>query len=173
MEKTRFYDEAVHKFLGKKPLTSYPVNSMEFYAPYFNKVCNNLNDVVGLKELADQGNWQGEMAFDHEILDKDHVVVVTDADLKIVYVTENMRFMNGYTPKEVVGKSPKMFQGEATCKKTTKKVSEAIKAQSPFEVVLANYRKDGSQYNCWIKATPIFNKRGKVVNFIAFERAVA
>lgn len=173
MQETRFYDEAVHKFLGEKPLTPYPVNSLEFYVPHFNKVCKSLNDVRGLKELADQGNWQGEIPFQNEILDKNHVIVVTDEHLKIVFATENIRFMNGYSPEEVIGNSPKMFQGEGTCKKTTQKVSSAIKAQSPFEVVLTNYKKDGSQYNCWIKATPIFNKRGKVVNFIAFEKAVA
>ncbi len=173
MEKTRFYDEAVNKFLAKRPLTSYPLSSLEFYAPYFSKVCKNLNDVKGLKELADQENWQGEISFQDEILDKEHVIVVTDANLRIVYATQNMRFMNGYSPEEVIGKNPKMFQGKATCKETTQKVSEAVKSLSPFEVVLANYKKDGSQYNCWIKATPVFNKKGKVVNFIAFEKAVA
>ncbi len=173
MEKTRFYDEAVHKFLAEKPLTSYPLNSLEFYASYFTKVCKNLNDVKGLNELANQENWEAQIPFQNELLDNEHVIVVTDSNLQIVYATQNMRFMNGYAPVEVVGKNPKMFQGEATCKKTTQQVSEAIKTLSPFEVVLTNYKKDGSQYNCWIKATPVFDKRGKVVNFIAFEKAVA
>ncbi|MFT5737705.1 MAG: hypothetical protein ACI9SG_002055, partial [Maribacter sp.] len=32
---------------------------------------------------------------------------------------------------------------------------------------------DGSTYNCWINGQPVFNKKGKLINFIAFEREVA
>lgn len=40
-----------------------------------------------------------------------------------------------------------------------------------FEATILN-RKDGLTYNCWIKGTPIKNKNGDVINFIAFEREV-
>ncbi|MEX0361098.1 MAG: PAS domain-containing protein, partial [Allomuricauda sp.] len=70
----------------------------------------------------------------------------------------------------VLGKKPKMFQGKATCRETTKQVSRAIKEKVPFEVVLTNYRKDGTTYECHIKSSPVFDTVGKLVNFIAFEK---
>jgi len=81
--------------------------------------------------------------------------------------------MNGHTLNEIKGKNPKNFQGEETSKKITATIAKAIKNEEPFEATVVNYRKDGSTYNCWIKGEPIFNKKGKVVNFIAYEREVA
>ncbi|NAY91808.1 PAS domain-containing protein [Muricauda sp. JGD-17] len=173
MEKIRFYEEAVNHFHGKRSFSALPICSVEFYAQRFNRVCENLHDTKNLNHLANSGNWQGDIPFQEEILDKEHVVVVTDENLNIVYATQNMRLMNGYRPQEVIGKTPKLFQGKDTCKETSKKVSKAVKSLSPFEVVLTNYSKDGAPYKCWIKGAPVYNKSGKVVNFIAFEKKVA
>ncbi len=173
MEKTKFYDEAVNNFYRDKEIHSYPISSLDIYAKHFSTVCKNLQDVQQLSGLAKREKWHNQVPFRNEIMDKEHVVVVTDANLNIVYASQNMYHMNGYMPEEVYGKKPKMFQGAETCKKTTNKVSEAIKNNEAFEVVLTNYRKNGSVYNCWIKGSPIFDKAGKVVNFIAFEKEVA
>ena len=123
--------------------------------------------------LGHMNKWNDFSLFEKEILQKNHIVVVTDAQLKIVHASESIFEMNGYRPKEIIGKNPKMFQGKNTCKKTSQKIREAIENQEIFDEVVLNYRKDGSTYNCWIKGFPIKNRKGKVVNFIAFEREVA
>ncbi|WP_396591327.1 PAS domain-containing protein [Allomuricauda sp. R78024] len=173
MEKTKFYDEAINNFYRNKEINSYPLSSLDIYAQHFGKVCKNLQDVKNLSDLAQKEKWENEMPFRNEIMDKEHVVVVTDANLNIVYASQNMFQMNGYESDEVIGKKPKMFQGKETCVETTKQVSNAIKNNDPFEVVLLNYRKNGSPYKCWIQGSPVFDKAGKVVNFIAFEKEVA
>ena len=81
--------------------------------------------------------------------------------------------MNGYKPEQIIGNKPKMFQGEKTCKKSLSVISSAIKEQRSFETIVTNYRKDGSTYKCWIHGQPVLDNKGKVVNFIAFEREVA
>ena len=81
--------------------------------------------------------------------------------------------MNGYTLNEIKGKTPRIFQGKETSSKVSATIGKAVKNKKPFEAIVVNYRKDGSTYNCWIKGEPIFNKKGKIVNFIAFEREVA
>nr|MBP6414812.1 PAS domain-containing protein [Bacteroidia bacterium] len=73
--------------------------------------------------------------------------------------------------EEVLGRSPKMFQGQATCLKTAKEIGEAVRNHQPFEKRVINYSKDGSVYNCHIKGFPIFNHEGTLTNFIAFEKA--
>ena len=173
MEKTRFYDEAINNFYRDKEITSYPISSLDIYAQHFSKVCKNLQDVKSLGDLAKTSKWRNDVPFRDEIMDKDLVVVVTDTKLNIVYASQNMYTMNGYQPSEVIGQKPKMFQGEATCKETTKKVSEAIKEKRGFEAVITNYRKNGTIYKCWIKGSPVFDLSGKIVNFIAFEKEVA
>lgn len=173
MEKLKYYDEAAYNFYSNSEIKGYTINSLDFHASNFDKVCKNLNDIKILSDLAEKGRWHGELSFRSQILKKEHVVVVTDPHLNIVYASQNIYGMNGYQPDEVLGKKPNMFQGVETSEETKKVVSTAIKQQKAFEVVLLNYRKDGSTYNCWIQGSPVFDKTGKVVNFIAFEKEVA
>ena len=167
------YDVAANKFYSSLNIKALPINSWDLYATFFDKVCKMYKDVFLLRNLAINNKWSYAENFDSEFLQKEHVIVVTDPQLKIVHVTQNMLQMNGYLPQEVIGEKPNMFQGIGTCQETTKAVRMAVKNKKPFEVILINYRKDNSTYKCWIKGEPIFNKIGEVVNFIAYEKEVA
>jgi PAS domain S-box-containing protein len=171
--KAPFYEEALTKFYGKMKLGNSPISSLDFYTSFFDSICRNMRDIKNLSALSKEGKWKTPFPFHHEIMDKNHTVVLTDADINIVYATQNMYFMNGYKPEEIIGKKPKIFQGKDTCQETTKVISKAIRNKTPFEVVLVNYKKNGAPYECKIKGAPIWNKDGKLVNFIAFEKEVA
>lgn len=173
MQELQHYDKAAYKFYSKQRMMTLPVAGWDWFSKYFQKVCNNSGDIVMLKNISKQNTWQNSFLFDQEITQKNNVILVTDANLNIVHATKNIFEMNGYQPDEILGKKPKIFQGIKTCKKTSSRISAAINNQQPFEEVVLNYHKDGSTYNCWIKGAPILNKKGKVVNFIAFEREVA
>lgn len=173
MGKLTYYDEAANNFYKNSEIKSFAINSLDFHAHNFENVCKNLNDITALADLAQNQKWQGELPIRSQILKKEHTVVVTDSHLTIVYASQNIYRMNGYRPQEVLGKSPKMFQGKETCENTKKVISKAVKQQQSFEATLINYKKDGSTYKCWIQASPVFNKAGNLVNFIAFEKAVA
>jgi len=168
------YDNALHKFYKTLKINNLPINSWDFYGTHFDKNCKSSSDIKSLLQLAKNNSWAfNESIFEQELIDKEHTIVVTDADLRIVYASQNIWDMNRYCSEEVIGQKPKMFQGEKTCKTSLKVISNAIKKREPFEAKIINYRKDGSTYNCWIQGQPVFNKIGEVVNFIAFEKEVA
>lgn len=173
MNEIKSYDRAANRFYKSQNITGLPIISWDLFGNYFDTLCKNYSDAFSLKNLAEQNKWLYTSEFKENLINKEQVIVVTDANLRIVHATSNISGMNGYAPDEIVGKTPKIFQGEETCKKTQLKISKAIKNQTSFEATVLNYRKDGSTYKCWIKAEPIFNKQGKVVNFIAYEREVA
>lgn len=168
------YDDAVRKFYKSLNITPLPISSWDFYAVNFDKKCDEVNDLKSLYKLAKENSWAfNQSVIKEELQDKGHVIVITDAKLNIVYATKNIWQMNGYKPEQIIGNKPKMFQGEKTCKKSLRLISSAIKEQRSFETIVTNYRKDGSTYKCWIHGQPVLDKKGKVVNFIAFEREVA
>ena len=173
MKEILHYDKAAHRFYKTQNITDLPLMGWDVFSKFFSKVCESLQDIQILNSISKEQSWLEKVPFEDEVLQKKHIVVVTDAHLNIVHATKNIFEMNGYDPKEIVGQKPKIFQGVDTCKETAKSISQAVKAHKPFEATILNYRKDGSPYNCWIKGAPIFNKKGKVVNFIAFEREVA
>ncbi len=173
MKEIKDYDIAANRFYSSLDIKSLPLNSWDFYATFFDKVCHASNDVFMLQNLAKSNKWSYNENFEEELFQKEHVILITDAKLTIVHATQNMLHMNGYTPEEVLGKKPKMFQGIHTSKETLKNIGEAVKNKKTFEAVVLNYRKDGSTYKCWIKGEPILNTSGELVNFIAYEREVA
>jgi len=173
MKEIQHYDRAAHNYYQKQSFCTLPLTSWDLFAEQFKTTSDGLNDIVKLKKLAETNNWNVGISFKDEILDKNHVVVVTDSSLNIVYTSQNIYKMNGYATEEIIGKKPKMFQGKLTCRETANKIGNAIKNKMAFEATILNYRKNGSTYNCWIKGAPIKDYKGNVVNFIAFEREVA
>ncbi|MGB3150000.1 MAG: PAS domain-containing protein [Maribacter sp.] len=174
MEDIRNYDDAVVKFHKTLNLNSLPLSSWDFYSQFFDKTCNIAEDIKSLSQFAQNNAWAFDtQIFEEELKNKEHVIVVTDTSLKIVYATQNIWEMNRYIPSQIIGNKPKMFQGEKTCKNSLKLISKAVKEKKPFETTILNYRKDGSTYKCWIKGQPVYNLAGDVINFIAFEKEVA
>lgn len=173
MKEFKNFDKAASSFYKSTQIKVLPILSWDISGYYFDKTCKDFDDLRVLKTLAQSNRWSYKNTFDEEFLEKEQVIVVTDPDLKIVYATNNIYKMNGYTLDEIKDKTPKIFQGQKTNSKTNAAISKAVKNREPFEAIVVNYRKDGSTYNCWIKGEPIFNKKGKIVNFIAYEREVA
>lgn len=153
---------------------TFPIISADFYTLGFESLNKKLKEKNGLKLLAEQMKWLHALGqVEDEFMKNDSVIIITDTRLRIVHATGNIFDMNGYLPSEIIGKSPKIFQGEKTDPITRNRISEAIKKHVPFEETILNYKKDNSIYKCWIKGQPIRDKKGKVVNFVAFEKKVA
>jgi PAS domain S-box-containing protein len=174
MEDLKDYDNAVIKFRKRLKYSTLPLLSWDFYTQGLDAIKKTAEDMNSLLEFALANSWKIDTdLLDEKIKANKNVVVVTDAKLNIVFATKNIWDMNQYHPQDIIGKKPKMFQGSKTSSVSLKVISDAIKENKPFETTVINYRKDGSTYNCWIQGQPVFNEKGKVVNFIAFEKEVA
>ncbi len=79
--------------------------------------------------------------------------------------------MTGYYAKEVIGEKPTLFQGPLTETLQKEMIKKAIANQIAFNTVITNYKKDGTTYKCQIEGFPMFNHNGKLINFVAIEKA--
>ena len=131
-------------------------------------------DITALQNLMKVHNWHliMERTIDNCIVWENKTILVTNPALQIILATKNIYQMNGYKPNEVIGKHPKMFQGEETSITSRKIIKVAIDKQLPFNCNIVNYRKDGRQYTCHIECYPIFNKKNQLVNYLALENAL-
>ena len=131
------------------------------------------NDKQALNKIAASNSWQQQWNFDTILSKEGRVIIVTDPLLHIVFASSNMPAMNGYTPQEVLGKSPKIFQGKDTDEDTRAGIRSAITERKQFQASLINYKKNGNSYHCDVEGYPVFNKEDKLVNFIAFEQVLS
>jgi PAS domain S-box-containing protein len=170
MSHLKQYEDAIVKYNKDLRINALPVLSSDFHYQFVKELKQSISDSRNLKDIALKNKWEQCSEWDIDKLIEDEVIVVTDAKLTIVFASQNMKKMNGYLPKEVLGRSPKMFQGEGTNSIVSSEIRAAIKLQESLKTVL-NYKKNGEIYSCLIKGYPVFNKKGQLTHYIAFEKA--
>jgi PAS domain S-box-containing protein len=164
------YDNAISRYSSSIKFNTLPLISWDIYCDFLSNFSGNLIDSKKLQTISFENQWDWSLDFQKE-LDEETVIVVTDPKLRIVFSSQNMIKMNGYKQNEVIGMSPKMFQGKDTSEKTSQKISKAVRLLQPFEEIILNYRKNGEPYKCLIKGYPIFNGKGVLTNYIALEKS--
>jgi PAS domain S-box-containing protein len=123
-----------------------------------------------LRQFAQQNDWRIDWNFNKLLLAEEKIALVTDPSQVICFATPNIIAMNGYRAEEIIGKRPSMFQGKDTEPAIQKKIREAISQRKPFRGIILNYRKEGTPYRCLVEEYPVWNRQGRLVHFIAFEK---
>lgn len=153
------YDQAWAKYHKKLRLQPLPLLSWDIFS-------NPNVEISTFNSL--QKDWINKEDYHHQIANKS--VIITDNKLTILFATKEISELTGYHSAEIIGQTPKMFQGVLTSETTKNNIRNAISRKHPFKEVVLNYKKDGSTYLCEIEAYPKFDKKNNLVNYIAFER---
>lgn len=90
----------------------------------------------------------------------------------IVFVNEAMCRITGYTTEELIGKSPRILQGDDTERATLDRVKTELAANRSSLAEVTNFRKDGAPYNAEMFITPLFNAEGRRTNFVSIHRDI-
>jgi diguanylate cyclase (GGDEF)-like protein/PAS domain S-box-containing protein len=105
-------------------------------------------------------------------------VVITTTELdppgpEIVYVNEGFCRMTGYAAEEVVGKTPRIFQGLKTDRVELDRLRQHLSRGEPFEGgEVINYRKDGSEYVLDWHIVPLRDDAGGITHWLAGQRDI-
>ena len=96
-------------------------------------------------------------------------VIITDANRCITYVNTAFTRTTGYTEADAIGQSCAFLQGKDSDHRQIKLMREAINQIKPYSAEIINYRKDGSSYWCELSITPIFDRQGKLSQYVGFQ----
>ncbi|MFT5115369.1 MAG: PAS domain S-box-containing protein [Parasphingorhabdus sp.] len=98
-------------------------------------------------------------------------VLITDATAKgkVIYANKAFKKLTGHDSAEVIGKTPRILQGEGTDKKVIDRLTAAMSSGKKFEGKAINYKKDGTPFIMHWRVLPI--KVGKEIEaWIAIQR---
>ncbi|AFZ23658.1 PAS domain S-box [Cylindrospermum stagnale PCC 7417] len=113
------------------------------------------------------------------VVNANDAIIITEAvipeepfGLRILYVNAAFTRMSGYAVGEVMGKTPRILQGEQTSRTQLAKIRAALQAGLPIRTELINYHKNGSTYWVEINVVPIKDQQGKITHFVAVQRDI-
>lgn len=109
------------------------------------------------------------------ILSSRDSVVVTDArqaDNPIIFVNPAFERLTGYTSAEIEGRNCRFLQGDERDQPARSKVRGAVLIGTECQVVIKNFRKDGSAFFNDLSVTPVYDAAGRPQYFIGIQREV-
>ncbi len=112
------------------------------------------------------------------VVNANDAVLITEAepvDLpgpRIVYANAAFTRTTGYTPEEVLGKTPRILQGPGTDDAPRQRLKKSLKRWKPIEVELLNYRKDGSQFWVELSIVPVADEKGWFTHWVSVQRDI-
>ncbi|HEY9708848.1 MAG TPA: PAS domain S-box protein, partial [Oculatellaceae cyanobacterium] len=112
------------------------------------------------------------------VISTNDAVLITEAEPidepgpRIVYVNPAFTRMTGYTLEDVIGKTPRILQGEKTDRTALDRIRAALQNWQSVRVDMVNYRKDGSQFWVELSIVPVADEKGWYTNWVAVQRDI-
>lgn len=104
-------------------------------------------------------------------------IIITTLELdkpgpEIVYANDGFERMTGYSREEVLGKTPRILQGEKTDRAVLDKLRKRLKDGQAFFGHTVNYRKDGTEFiNQW-DIHPLTNNEGEITHWVSYQHDI-
>ena len=99
-------------------------------------------------------------------------ITISDAripDYPLIFVSKGFSRITGYTFEEAVGGNCRYLQGIDTDPDSIKAIKAAILGNTPIQVELINYRKNGEAFWNYLSITPIFNEQNELTHYIGIQ----
>ncbi len=106
------------------------------------------------------------------------IVIITEAGPfsepgpRIVFVNEAFERRTGYTPEEVLGRTPRLLQGPGTQRKELDRIRDAMEQWQPARVDVINYKKNGEAFWVDLEVSPVWDEARKLTHWVAVGRDI-
>lgn len=102
-------------------------------------------------------------------------IIICDAlqkDYPIIYFNPAFQYLTGYSHEEIIGNNCRFLQSDDRDQKGISKMRKAIKNGKSSQIVLRNYKKDGTLFWNELFVNPIRNKDGLVTHYIGIQNDI-
>jgi PAS domain S-box-containing protein len=135
-----------------------------------NGIVSVIADITEQKQRAEQLRLLQSV-----VVNTNDAVIITEVEPdepgpRILYVNEAFTRITGYSPAEVLGKTPRILQGPNTNQTELQKIRKALSRWEAVTVEVINYRKDGSEFWNEFSLVPVADSNGWYTHWIAVQR---
>jgi diguanylate cyclase (GGDEF)-like protein/PAS domain S-box-containing protein len=116
-------------------------------------------------EAALQQEWLSLL--DSALAGVGNAVMITNAESRILWANQALTTLSGYPTKDILGKTPKLFNSGAQNGEFFRRFWETLNAGQTWQGDMVNARPDGSRYTAHQTVTPLLGGDGQIAHFIA------
>lgn len=95
-----------------------------------------------------------------------HLILVTNTEGTIEYVSERVEELTGYTSAELIGENPRVLKSDKTSPQTHQNLWDTISKGYTWSGELYNRKKDGSHYWQHLRVAPIFDRNRRICRYV-------
>jgi len=97
----------------------------------------------------------------------------TDKDGRYTYASPKIKELLGYTPEEVIGRTPFDFMSPDEANRTSKIFRSIVQSQKPFTALEnSNFHKTGKEVILETSGVPVFNEEGILAGYRGIDRNI-
>lgn len=151
---------------------AYPATSYEITLLAHAQQLATQKESALFKQLCSIFDWQltrGQQSRYQKSLKNGFTLILTDLSRTILWTSQSILSLTGYSPTEVLGQKPSMLQGNRTDRFAVDHVRRSLKQATSVKTDLLNYRKNGEAYTCRLTIDPLCNGQGELTHFLAIE----
>ena len=134
----------------------------------YNGVIQDVSD----RFLAEQALRLRQHAVD-ATLDGILMVDASTDEYPIVYANPGFERTTGYSADEVIGRNCRFLQGPETDETALAEIRAALREQRPVQVVLKNYRKDGTTFWNSLRIAPVHDEDGVLTHYVGIQTDIS
>ena len=130
------------------------------------------NEVLFFDQLCESFCWSlsgRQRHYYHRSLRLGCILVVTNFRKTILWASRSFLTLTGYSPINVLGKTPHFLQGPDTDKVMLKFIRDQLNTAQTVEADLLNYRSSGEHYIAHLRIEPMYNGQKELTHFLAVE----
>jgi PAS domain S-box-containing protein len=99
-------------------------------------------------------------------------VLISDTDWTILYVNPALEKISGYSKKEMIGARTDLLKSRKHDRRFYGEIKGTLKRGEVWSGRLVNQRKDGTEYEAEVTASPVRDESGEIINFVAVHRDI-
>ena len=176
---------------SRNPGTSVPIEMSFRHRDGFwlatEAIANNLLDdpavngiVLNLRDITERERVDERLRLlESVVVNANDAIVITEAQSlaapehpQIVYVNKAFTDITGYSPAEVIGKTPRILQGEKSDRCILEQIKQSLSRYLPIKTEIINYGKDNREYWVELNIVPIADRKGNYTHYMAVERDI-
>jgi len=93
-------------------------------------------------------------------------ILITDAKMNILQVNPAFSTITGYTPKDAIGKTPKLLSSGLHDKQHYQEIWRSLSTTGHWQGEMADRKKNGESYTEWLTISSVHDSDGRLVNYV-------